>query len=161
MKSELIDGGTKVDCLHCESVNCFREDYDYGDQKVSAYLCLACGYTTTTLNIDGSEYIKDYDESCPELFKDLKFVDKDNIAWYPMVLNFPNLGLVFPDGTSALNWSWRAVPIKAVDEDEKEKYPIPDEEGKYYETKADMDGSRLYPQGQFYEACKYLGIIVP
>ncbi len=161
MKTELIDGGTKVTCPHCGSSNCFREDYDHGETPVSAYLCVSCGYTSTTLHKADSEFIKTYELSLPELFRDLKFIDSESNVWYPIVLNFPTLGVIFPDGTSTLNWSWRAVPVVPVDEDEKNKYPIPGEEGKYYETKADMDGSRLYPQGQFYEACKFLGIIVP
>lgn len=161
MITELIDGGTKVDCPHCTSKNCFKEDYDHGDEKVSAYLCMSCGYTTTSLHKKDSQFIADYEATFPELFKDLKFVDETDVVWYPMVLNFPTLGLVFPDGTSSLNWSWRAVPVVPVGEEERDKYPIPGEEGKFYETKADMEGSRLYPQGQFYEACKFLGIIVP
>lgn len=161
MKTELIDGGTKVQCPHCNSNNCFKEDYEHDTENVSAYLCMQCGYTTTTLHKKDTPFIEEYESAFPTLFKDLKFVDNDDVVWYPMVLNFPSLGLVFPDGTSALDWSWRAVPVVPVDEDEKTKYPMPGEEGKYYEFKANMEGSRLYPQGQFNEACKYLGIIVP
>lgn len=161
MITEHLEDCKKITCPHCESINCFQEDYEQDGSSLSAYMCLSCGYTTSTLNVDGTEFVTQYEDSCPTLFKDLKFVDPDtNLAWYPMVLNFPTIGLVFPDGASALDWSWRAVPVKPVSESEKTKFPIPNEPGKFYETKADIDSSRLYPQNQFYQACKFLGIIV-
>lgn len=158
---ELIVDNDKITCPKCSSNNCFEETHKVAENSVKSYVCMGCGYTSTTLNTPDSEFIKEFEETCPELFKDIKYFDEERgIVWYPTVLNFPELGIVFPDGTNAFNWQWRAVPVKAVGEDEKEKYPIPGQDGKFYETKADMESSRTYDQNSFYEACKYLKIIV-
>jgi len=121
---------------------------------------MGCGYTTTSLYKIGSDIVKDFEEGCPELFKSIKYNDSTSgLVWYPIVLNFPDKGLIFPDGTNSFDWKWRAVPVKEVSEEEKNKYPIPDKPGEFYETKADMESSRLYPQSEFQEACRYLNII--
>lgn len=158
---ELQVDNNKINCPRCNSINCFEETYAVEKNTISSYLCMGCGYTTTTLNTIDSENIKQFEEGCPELFKDIKYHDVErNVYWYPTVLNFPELGLVFPDGANAFDWKWRAVPVKPVTEEEKENYPIPGQKGKYYETKADMDSSRLFEQSDFSGACKYLKIIV-
>jgi transcription elongation factor Elf1 len=158
---DLIVDNAKINCPRCNSSNCFREDYKVEKNEVSSYMCMGCGYTTTSLYKKNSEMIGVYEEQCPDLFKDIKYHDKDtDLLWYPIVLNFPDKGLIFPDGTNAFDWQWRAVPVVKVDDSEKEKYPIPNKPGEYYETKADMENSRLYPQSSFQDACKYLKIIV-
>lgn len=150
----------KITCPHCESKNCFEEEYTVAANKMSSYLCMTCGYTTTTLSKMNSEFLENFEESAPELFKDIKFHDQEtDLLWYPTVLNFPEYGLVFPDGTTPEDWKWRAVPVVPVPDDEKEKYPIPNEPGKFYETKADMNGSKLFEQNDFSGACTFLNII--
>lgn len=158
---ELQVENNKIDCPKCASSNCFEEVHTVATNSVKSYICMGCGFTSTSLNTEDSEYIKNFEETCPELFKDIKFIDPERkIVWYPTVLNFPELGLIFPDGANAFNWVWRAVPVKPVGEDEKEKYPIPGEPGKFYETKADMESSKTFDQKSFTDACKYLKIIV-
>lgn len=158
---EIVVDNDKIECPKCASSNCFEETHTVEANSVKSYICMGCGYTTTTLNKPDSDFIKEFEETAPELFKDIKFFDKERgIVWYPTVLNFPELGLVFPDGTDSFNWQWRAVPVVPVGEDEKQKYPIPGEEGKFYEHKADMESSRLYSQESFIDACKYLKIVV-
>lgn len=157
---QLLVDDKKITCPHCGSNNCFQEDYKVESNEFSSYMCMSCGYTTTTIYKKDSPIIEEYEQQCPALFKDLKYVDtKTNLVWYPIVLNFPDLGLVFPDGASAFDWKWRAVPLKEVPESEREKYPIPNQEGKFYETKADMESSKLFEPNQFKDACKYLNII--
>lgn len=151
----------KIDCPCCGSKNCFEEKYTVAENSVKSYLCMGCGYSTTTLFANDSDPVKEFEDNCPELFKDIKFVDKQtNLVWYPTVLNFPDKGIVFPDGTNAFDWQWRAVPIIPIADDEKESYPVPGKEGEYYKTKADMEASKLYPQTSFNEACKHVKIIV-
>jgi len=150
----------KITCPHCGSSNCFQEDHEIQDKIVESFLCMGCGYTTTSVNTTDSEFIKQFEDTCPQLFKDIKFTDpKTGYIWYPTVLNFPEHGLVFPDGADAFDWKWRAMPIVPVSEDEKEKYPIPGEEGKFYESRVDVDSSKLFERNQFQDACKFLNII--
>lgn len=157
---ELLVDNAKVICPRCGSKNCFQEDYKVESNSVSSFMCMGCGYTTTSLYKIGSEIVQQFEESLPELFKAIKYNDStSDLVWYPIVLNFPDKGLIFPDGTNSFDWQWRAVPVKEVAEEDKNKYPIPDKPGEFYETKADMESSRLYPQSGFQDACKYLSII--
>lgn len=150
----------KITCPHCGSQNCFQEEYSVSENTLSSYLCMGCGYTTTTMNTVDSEFVMEFEQSCPDLFKDIRFHDKDtNLIWYPTVLNFAEYGLIFPDGTNADDWKWRAVPVVPISEEEKDKYPIPNEPGKFYETKADMNSSKVFEQLEFSDACSFLNII--
>ena len=36
------------------------------------------------------------------------------------------------------DWKWSAVKAMKISEEEKEKYPIPNKEGEYYEYRMDM-----------------------
>ena len=49
----------KVTCKHCGGHRCYKEHTTLpdGSQAVS-YMCVDCGYTTTSLNIDGSPTIQ-------------------------------------------------------------------------------------------------------
>jgi|DEB0MinimDraft_3_1074331.scaffolds.fasta_scaffold09554_5 DNA-directed RNA polymerase subunit RPC12/RpoP len=146
----------KITCPHCGGTNCFVEEHD----GVTSYLCMDCGYTTTSLNVEGSLQMQDWESTLPELIKAIKWVDPEtNLVWLPSTLNMPGIGLVFPDGTTVDDWQWRAVPVVSVGADEKKKYPIPGKEGEYYTTKADFSKSKLFAQNEFQLACKHIGII--
>lgn len=152
---------TKITCPHCGSHECFVETQDMPDgTKVDSYMCMECGYTTTTLNIDGSDFLKEYEEATAELIKDLRWVDPNtNLVWYPIVLNFPSFGIIFPDGTNKNDWSWRAAPAIEIPAEDAEKYPIPGQPGQYYTRRIDMSQGQLFDSKDFYNACKFLGFI--
>lgn len=93
-----------VECPHCGSTLCYAQR----DEKtgVEVYSCLSCGYSSTNQLKNGSEQEKAFSEKQPQLYRDLKFVDKDGYAWYPSVLTVPEKGMVFIDGTSKEDWEW-------------------------------------------------------
>jgi hypothetical protein len=104
--------------------------------------------------------LKEYEETTPQLIIDLKWVDpQTNLVWYPMVLNFPSTGIIFPDGTSAKDWKWRAAIAVDVPKEDQKKYPIPTQPGQYYAKRVSMEQSVLFEQSEFNEACKYIGLI--
>lgn len=151
----------KIVCPHCGSHNCFEEIQTLPDgTEVKSYMCLECGYTTTTLNVDGSSVIKGYEESTAELIKALRWVDpKTNLVWYPIVLNFPSFGIIFPDGTGADDWSWKAAPAIDIPTEEQKNYPIPGQKDQYYTRRIDMGKGQTFANNDFYNACKFLGFI--
>ena len=160
----------KVKCPHCGGNNCFEEsspvksgDYvNYISDTVKSYMCVSCGYTTTTLNTEGSALIKEYEEATPELIKDMRWIDPlTNLVWYPMVLNFPSTGIVFPNGTNKYDWKWTAAPSIDIPIAEQKKYPIPGEKNKYYEKRISLEAGRDYPPNQFHDACEFVGFIKP
>lgn len=155
-----MNNDSKINCPHCGSKNCFTESIAAESETITSYMCMGCGYTSTTLNTKGSNVLKQYEETTPQLMIDLKWVDpQTNLVWYPMVLNFPNTGIVFPDGTNKKDWKWRAAPAVDVPKEDEKKYPIPTQPGQYYTKKVSMEESVLFEQGEFNQACKYIGLI--
>jgi DNA-directed RNA polymerase subunit RPC12/RpoP len=152
----------KIECPHCGSDNCFVESNytELTPDKVSSYMCIGCGYSSTTLNKADSEMIAVYEETTPQIMIDLKWIDPaTNLVWYPTVLNFPNLGIVFPDGTDASDWSWRSAPAIDIPTEEQKKYPIPGKDGEFYTRRVDMSSSKLFAKEQFTQACENIGLI--
>lgn len=152
---------TKVLCPHCGSHECFVETQELPDKTVvDSSMCMECGYTTTTLNVEGSAIVQQIEDTTAELIKDLRWVDPNtNLVWYPIVLNFPSFGIIFPDGTNKDEWSWRAAPAVDVSAEEVEKYPIPGRPGEFYSRRIDMSQGQLFDRKDFYSACKFLGFI--
>jgi hypothetical protein len=149
-----------VTCPHCGGDRCYTESHTVEETSVSSYMCMDCGYTTTTLNVEESEMLKAYEEVTPQLIIDLRWVDpQTNLVWYPTVLNFPSTGIVFADGTSTQNWGWTAAPAVDIPKKEQSKYPVPGQNGKFYEKKIDMEQSKKFAPDEFYEACKSLGLV--
>ena len=152
---------TKITCPHCGSHECFNQAEGLPDLSVvESYMCMDCGYTSTTLNKEGSEVVQRYEESTAELIKALRWVDSEtNLVWYPIVLNFPSFGIIFPDGTGVDNWVWKAAPAVDIAQEEREKYPIPGNPGQFYERRIDMKQGQDFASTKFYDACKFLGFI--
>ena len=151
----------KIVCKHCGQHTCYKENTELPDgSKATSYMCVSCGYTTTSLNTDGSPTIQQYEETTAKLIKDLRWVDDKNLVWYPIVLNFPNVGIIFPDGNSKLDWWWTTAPSVDVSEEEKEKYPIPGSDSQYYKKRVDMTQKEKFASTQFNDACKHVGFII-
>lgn len=152
---------SKITCPHCGSNECFTQMEGMPDGSVvESYLCMECGYTSTTLNKIDSNIIKQYEETTAELIKALRWVDpKTNLVWYPIVLNFPSYGIIFPDGVSETDWKWKAAPAVDIPQEEREKYPIPGQSGQYYERRIDMKQGKDFAPTNFFDACQFLGFI--
>lgn len=150
----------KIKCPHCGSENCFEETQAVENELVKSYLCIGCGYTSTTLNKEGSTMISEYEEITAELIKALRWVDtKTNLVWYPIVLNFPSFGIIFPDGETKSNWEWMAAPAVEISKEEQKKYPIPGQTDAYYTKRIDMNLGKKFNSDAFKEACEFIGFI--
>ena len=159
-QSQSSTGPTKIQCPHCGVNECFEETQTLPDNEVvNSYLCVSCGYTSTSLNVEGSEMIKQYEDSTAELIKELRWVDINNKVWYPIILNFPSFGIIFPDGNNKDNWSWNAAPAIDIPADEQNKFPIPGHTDKFYTRRIDMKAGKNFANTEFYEACKFIGFI--
>ncbi len=123
--------------------------------------CWTCGMTTSNLMEDGSDFEKQNYENTAEIIKDLKQVH-NNLAWYPKVINLPHKGMVFPEWNKRLkDWYWAAVKAIPVTEEEKEKFPDPNNEGKFYEFKMDIANIKRYDKNCFMDAAEEIGIFDP
>ena len=128
--------------------------------EIKNYSSLSCGYWTNSLMTEGSDFYKEQIEVLPELYKDLAWKDPETeLIWLPQTINEPKQGMVFANGASADNWKWAAVKAVPVKEEEKEKYPIPKQPGKFYEYRMDMETLQHFEERDFMEALSYIGLL--
>lgn len=152
----------KITCPHCGEENaCFEETQAMPDgTEVKSYMCMSCGYTSTTLNVEGSKVIEEYESRTAELIKELRWIDSNtNLVWYPIVLNFPSFGIIFPDGTSKHDWKWTAAPAVDIPAEDQKNFPIPGSSDEFYTRRVDMKAAKSFIRSEFYEACKSIGFI--
>jgi hypothetical protein len=115
-----------VKCDHCGSEMCYSVKMN---EDAWAYSCTGCGFTANDVIREGGYDIEKFEEQMPELYKDLKFVDKHDRVWYPMVIQ-NEVGVVFIDGTDEENWGWAGIKNMLLTEEEKQVYikeskPVP------------------------------------
>ena len=137
---------------------CYDTDSCFEDiqEKFKSYMCFNCGFMSS------SHYTKDKEhriEGTSKLVEELKHFDGEReIFWYPSVVNMGKLGIIYPEG-SVDSWGWRLASVVEVEPDEIESYPIPNEEGKFYTEKLDVENAMQFGQYEFMLACKAMGIV--
>ena len=120
------------------------------------YFCFGCGFQTNDLMVMGEFDFETYEETLPELYKDIKVNDGDNRVWYPITINIEDKGTVFAKGTTLLNWQWAGVKVKEVSKEEQEKFKVPGTD-KVYKYKTDMTTLKECGQRDFMDALEYIG----
>jgi len=134
-------------CKRCGSNACYEQQVS---EEVKTWLCMGCGFTTSTVMIENSEPIKAILESSPELYKDLMYTDADGCIWVPSTITLPNRGMVFLDGTSATDWKWaavRAVPLQEGDKKLSENQT----------HRMDMQNVQHFAERDFMDALEVIG----
>ena len=120
-----------IDCPRCESNACSEMSND----KITIWLCMGCGFTSnTTITKDNVEQMEG---TLPELYKALRFKDKDKKYWYPNSVMLDDKSMVFAEGTSVNDWKWSAVQSK--------------------DGKADMTTKKEFAEREFMDALEYIG----
>lgn len=130
-----------ITCPVCERQTCYKQIID--NQGNFSLLCLSCGMTTNSYFIKDSELDKNTFNGAPELYRDLRFVDDQNLVWYPATISIPDKGMVFVDGTNKDNWKWSAVLAEEIPTSELKKYP----KGQVY--RMDMKSAVRFEQDEF------------
>lgn len=129
--------------------------YETKVARLTSWMCLGCGFTSNNQLKHESQYQKEYEDTLPELYKDLKYLDDENKIWYPCVLNHPQKGMVFAEGTDVKNWGWTGILATEVKEEEKEKFKKPNSDD-YFTHKMDAKTTKRFTD--FMEAADYIGI---
>jgi hypothetical protein len=145
-----------INCARCGSDACYVEEVN---QDIKTYFCYGCGFQTNSLMKEGETFYEEQIKILPELYKDLTDKDEDGIMWMPSTVNLPQQGMVFANGPSKTDWGWAAVKAVPVLEEEKEKYPILNKKGEYYEWRMDMTTLQMFPERDFMEALSYIGVL--
>ncbi len=137
---------------------CFQEDNEA--TGVSSYLDYKTGYTSNSLLETDSEYVTGIEKTQPQIITELKIEDElRGINWYPSVINVPGKGMVYPIGSRG-DWKWESIPVRDLEEDEQKKYPIPDQEGKFFKTILDIKQKSSFDNNRFMEALASIGGVV-
>jgi len=137
-----------IDCPHCGGNACYQQEVT---KEVTTQFCFGCGFTTSTLMVEGSKVVSDCLETSPELYKDLMFVDENKQVWFPSTITLPEKGMVFLDGTSKENWKWAAVTATKILEEEKSKFP------KEQTHKMNMKEIKHFEQRDFMDSLDVIG----
>jgi len=140
-------------CERCGSDACYVQEIN---EQVKLYFCYGCGFQANTAMTLNSEFLKEQMEVLPELYKELMGEDENGVIWMPSVVNLPDKGMVFADGTNSQNWRWAAVKATLMSEEEKIKFK---EKGKEYDYKMDMTTLQHFSERDFIEALSYIGVL--
>ena len=136
-------------CPKCGCDGCYVTPIN---ETKNNYFCWGCGFQTNDLMVEGEFDFAQYEETMPELYKDIKYVDSEKRVWYPISINLPDRGTVFLSGKSTEEVQWSAIKVVPLTEEEK-KQP------KYKNLKYKSDAKSLKHFGDdFIEACDYMGM---
>ena len=136
-----------VDCKRCGGNACYEQNID---EQTTTWMCMGCGFTTSTLMSKDGEVIKNAIETSPELYKDIMFEDSDKRVWLPATITLPAKGMVFVDGTDKKDWKWAAV--NAIPLEEGDKKVAEDQT-----HKMDMKNVKHFKQKDFMDALETIG----
>jgi hypothetical protein len=140
-------------CTRCDSDACYVQEVN---EQVKLYFCYGCGFQANSVMTRDSEFLQQQMETLPELYKELMGEDENGLIWMPSVVNIPDKGMVFADGTNGSNWRWAAVKATLMSEEEKAKFK---EKGKEYDYKMDMTTLTHFSERDFIDALSYISVL--
>ncbi len=136
-------------CPKCGCDGCYVTPVN---ETKNNYFCWGCGFQTNDLMKEGEFNFEEYEETLPELYKDIRYVDSEKRVWYPISVNIVDKGTVFLSGKSVDEVQWSAIKVVLLTEEEK-KQP------KYKNLAYKSDAKSLKHFGNdFIEACDYIGV---
>ena len=150
---------------HEEIINCPRSGGNlcYKVQvapEIYNYMSISCGFWTNSFMTEGHEFYMQQMETLPELYKDLAWKDPETgLVWLPNTINEQTKGMVFANGTNALNWRWAAVKAIEIPEEDREKHPIPGKPGEFMKYKMDMKNMKTFEERDYMDALSYIGVL--
>ena len=135
----------------CPVCNAEKMCIEESQGDFSSYMCFRCGYMSDSRMKEDSEFMKKHLKNTPQVGLDLKQYDLErSIYWYPSVVNVPKKGVVYPKESPKTfedSYCWEAA-----------KYIKSERKG--YEFELDMDYSREFNYQLFYEALRYIEVVV-
>lgn len=136
-----------VDCKRCGGNACYEQNID---ENITTWMCMGCGFTTSTLMSKDGEVVKNAVETSPELYKDIMFEDSDKRVWLPATITLPAKGMVFVDGVNKKDWKWAAVNAVPLQEGDKKV-------SEAQTHKMDMKNVKHFNQKDFMDALETIG----
>lgn len=137
-------------CNRCGGNACYEQHIN---ETTITWLCMGCGFTTSTMMLEGSKLVGDLLETSPELYKDLLYKDRDNRMWAPATITLPGKGMVFIDGNNKENWKWKAVRAVEITEEDRKLKEYPKDQA----YRMDMQNAKEFGQREFMDALEVIG----
>jgi len=138
-----------TECKRCKGNACYEQQVN---EETITWLCMGCGFTTSTLMDEKGPVTANTLETSPELYKDLMFIDDNNRAWFPATVTLPAKGMVFIDGTSKSDWQWAAVKAIEITEEGRKVKQFPPEQT----HRMDMQNVTHFKQKDFMDALEVI-----
>lgn len=139
-----------TECKRCGGNACYEQHID---ENTVTWLCMGCGFTTSTMMIAESKLAQDLMATSPELYKDLLYTDSDNRVWAPSTITLPGKGMVFLDGNNKDNWQWAAVKAIEITEEDRNLKQYPADQT----HRMDMQNAKRFGQREFMDALEVIG----
>jgi len=121
-----------INCPLCEK----KELQVVEDNNVQLMQCISCGYSTNS-NLMGKKEENELWLGLDEKMKRWSKEANDQI-WIPSIMNM-EVGMMYPVENSNGDMVWAFAASVDISEEERENYPIPGQDGKFYEKKFDTD----------------------
>lgn len=137
-------------CRRCSGNACYEQSVN---DSLTTWMCMGCGFTTSSELKDKSSLVKSTLETSPELYRDLMFDDQEGYSWFPSTITLPGQGMVFADGTSKTDWKWTAVKAIELTEQDRKVKQYPEDQT----HKMDMANASNYEQKDFMDALESIG----
>lgn len=136
-------------CPRCTS-NAMYTRFEEEDTAKFNKVCFGCGFNTGHWAHKDKITMEEIEAQLgmPELIKSLRFIDDEGYFWYPIIIHLPDKGMVFPDGTSSLNWRWASVLAVLITDEDRTKHKFPKKE----KFRMDMSTISHYDERDFMEA---------
>jgi len=139
-----------TECKRCGGNACYEQKVN---EALTTWMCMGCGFTSSTELKKGSPLIKNTLETSPELYKDLMFEDSEGKAWFPATITLPGQGMVFIDGVSKKDWQWSAVEAIEITKEDRELKDYPADQT----HRMDVAGAKKFDQKNFMDALEVIG----
>jgi len=144
-----------TECKRCGGNACYEQVITPAEvnETITTWLCMGCGFTSSTvMNKDGVAH-KNILETSPELYKDLLYEDDKGLIWAPATITLPEKGMVFLDGVSHKEWKWAAVKSIPITEEDRKLKAFPKDQT----SKMDMKNMKHFGQREFMDALEVIG----
>lgn len=138
-----------VECKRCKGNACYEQNIE---ENLQTWLCMGCGFTTSTVMNKGGQAHNNLLETSPELYKDLLFEDDTEKIWAPATITLPNKGMVFLDGSNKEQWQWAAVKSIPITEEDRKQKQFPKDQT----HKMDMQNMKHFEQRDFMTALEHI-----
>jgi hypothetical protein len=104
--------------------------------KTISYVCMESGYVSNSMFEFESPAQLQYHDTISQLMRDLSKVDEErNLVWYPAFMQTP-AGMLYVAGDTLTDAHWEVAPVIPISDEDREKYPVPGKEGRFYQSRA-------------------------